>query len=495
LCGDDENSDAVLQEEIDGLTSRAPVRHVVSREFRDYLEASFPGVQQNRAFWRMLGHLMFGTWCDHKTKQLIVGARMLAEFEDRMRDWESNNYCAKNFLRAFSDTVVPITWSGWKRDVACRTIECVSWPPGFEDELERESAGSACYVDRVLLDTGETFSEHRMRMQQEMLRSRALRLIGHAKCADARRLLEYLGQLPANRYSSLRSGLPEVVSRAKEIALARSRTQQLRVLRVIRDHPQPFMGPTSGSVRIYPLAEGILSLRSELRTQLLSSWHTADLKGAQLAICAAEWNVKIAQELLRDEPDPWAYFAGAVGMELTTSLKRALKRAVYGLTFGMLESRIRQGLMDGGIEAQAADRFVNDDVVRALLTARQKQFEDIEKFGGACDRYGRVIRLGHARYVNGKPVMEPRGSFTRRSILAQVAQSTELTLLAPVIDAAIESVGQLDRTAGLCVTVWVHDGFYFVPHVARCADSWKRRLKQNVDTQARKLGIVTELQV
>jgi hypothetical protein len=476
------------------------VRHGVADEFYQVVKKELPGLENDRSHWRLLGHLIFTSWREGERRLPVVTSRLLAEIEGKGKQWEHNNYNAGDFLDRFSHEVHPFKYSGWSwREERGRVVTDLEWPDRVQAAIDRELVSSGSGQKRVYLEDGRAVTRARLRQVREDERAYPLKLSESAACPLAKRLLHYLNSQPPRRFLSLLNDFPAVHAAALNINDPLARAQQVRVLHNIRDSPQPFYKPTRATVRVFPVSENLLGLRKDLRRRLTQDWYEADLACAQLAICAAEWEVREVQDLLLAGADPWHHLAASLGVRLDEQVKAALKRGIYGLSFGMRECNMRVQLEKNFACEERASSFLAVPLVRALLQGREQRFAQIEADQGARDCFDRWLPLGKEvlaeqspLWRGGKPkLVTAPGTFNRRSILAQLAQAKELMLLAPVIDLALAHPG----THGFTITLWMHDGFSFVPHASRDGAHWENRLIEAVDQQARRMGIATGLKI
>jgi hypothetical protein len=171
-------------------------------------------------------------------------------------------------------------------------------------------------------------------------------------------------------------------------------------------------------------------------------WTCLDLKSAQLAIAAREWNVKSIQDLLKGGKDIWAYLQSKVDVS-----KPILKTAIYSIVFGANVKKARGGspkklFLENGYSMEIYKSFLEIDVIKDLINARDEQLKVIENNVGAPNAFDRVIAC-NAIDSNGDIV-------NSRSVLAQVMQSHEAQLIIKVIEI-------LD-TSSAVLTLLIHDG-------------------------------------
>jgi hypothetical protein len=83
------------------------------------------------------------------------------------------------------------------------------------------------------------------------------------------------------------------------------------------------------------------------------------------------------------------------------------------------------------------------------------------------------------------PYVESDGA---KSVLAQLAQATEMALLLPAVELA-------EGTDEFQILLWQHDGFSVSFQNRSKRERWAGRITEAVNTEAGRLGIPTELEV
>jgi len=258
----------------------------------------------------------------------------------------------------------------------------------------------------------------------------------------------------------------------------KQRERELRILRYIECQPQPFYGASSkeNTVRLFSYAH-IPQLRREVRKVFTRGWIDADLRCAQLAICARFWNVPSVLQFLYDGRDIWEFLYDELNIpqELRRAAKPALKEALYSLCFGMEEVRIRsllaRNLFKNGVNREYARRFLPIPLIRDVLVAREEALQQVMEDGGAQTCYGKVLQIG--------------GELQPRDILAQVAQSWEMKLIYPAF--------LLTADNPYCkIMLYQFDGFS--TQFTRRPACWSGKIKDAVDARANEFGIPTWLE-
>ncbi len=335
---------------------------------------------------------------------------------------------------------------------------------------------------------GRKFNSAKQRAWRESDRSLALERMTEAACPDAVTLGNYLNGAAPHRYTSLLPNMQVAAEAACALPNPDAVKHQMRVLRAISQQPVPFYAPSSRgrTIRLFGFNESLLALKKVVRQALAPSWRTADLRSAQLAIVAQQWNIPSVQEFLRDySGSVWDYLFAELQIERTDERKRAVKdalySALYGRTPGFTAYMLSKTLQMSGVGA----RFLQIPLIAELFCARERMFDKIQKAGGACNVYGQWIALRDDSSVPKEKRVDAA------SVLSQLAQAMEMRLLAPVIDSAIEEKA---NARGWGMMLWKHDGFNWASHKAEDVSRWMSRLQEMVQVQARHFNIITQLE-
>ena len=144
-----------------------------------------------------------------------------------------------------------------------------------------------------------------------------------------------------------------------------------------------------------------------------------------------------------------------------------------------------------GIDRVQAEAFLSLPMIAELRGAMKWELTKIEKRGGARDAFGEWIDIEFVRdnlALKGNDRKDPA-----RSVLAQVAQSWELLLMLPVLDAAVAEEGRVPPR--FQIAVWLWDGAYLKSPRVSDAKATGRELEQAVNENAERIGIPTFLEV
>lgn len=456
-----------------------------SPEFRDQVAATLPGLGTNYAYWRLLEYVLFGTWVDEATGQLVLSAKQAAYLTGNERKWLSNHFALQPLLDDFSRDVFPVDTEGiifnhyFEANQAGRIVADVPEWLFSAAKAERRRTGGK----RVEFATGEQWTSRKSAKALRSIRAEAASLAASAGCMETQRLLKYLNGVAPNTFARIRRQLPTAHEVADEVGADVERQHNL--LHAIEQITQPVYKPVENSTRVYTLNESFPRLKREVRDVLTKGWLKADLASAQLAIAATIWQAPAVGGFLISDRRIWDELQEWMKLPRSPKVKSDLKELMYSLLFGMsrknLSAKARQ-MFPGRKEPWR--RLSQHTVVNAMLEARQRQFATLRSVGFATDAFGRKLEL----------LAEGRSSLgyqkdNASSILAQVAQSWELLLMLPILDLAESHRG----TNGFTITMWLHDGVCINVHDARRIEGWKDRISSAVAEQAGELGIPTRL--
>ena len=456
-----------------------------SPEFRDLVAAKLPGLGTNYEYWRLLEYVLFGTWVDEATGQLVLSAKQAAYLTGNERKWLSNYFALQPLLDGFTKEVFPLDTEGiifnhyFEANQAGRIVADVPEWLLNAATTERRHTGRK----RVEFATGEQWTSRKSAKVLRSMREEAALLAASAGCMETQRLLKYLNGVAPNTFAGIRHQLPTAHEVADEVGADVERQHNL--LHAIEQTTQPVYKPVENSTRVYTLNESFPRLKREVRDVLTKGWLKADLASAQLAIAATIWQAPTVGGFLISDRRIWDELQEWMKLPRLPKVKSDLKELMYSLLFGMsrknLCAKARQ-MFPARMEPWR--RLSKHPVVNAMLEARQRQFATLRSVGFVTDAFGRTLTL-QPKGRSSSGYQQDNAS----SILAQVAQSWELRLMLPILDLAESHRG----TNGFTITMWLHDGVCINVHDARRIEAWKARISLAVAKQADELGIPTRL--
>lgn len=446
------------------------INKTVSPVFRNILKRNFPALGENPAYWNFIGHLIFGLR-EPQTGYVKIPWELIAQCEGKYYMVENKNYRSIDFLIAFSQNVHHFEWSDYSYEEGrCRVVKKCYWDAEVLEAIANERQELWKDTGRVYLSDGEPFTPYKQRKLRDLNYKEAMKQMSNAGILTARTLIEYMNNLPVRTFQEMMVNMPE----AKQVALQQEDADnQLNLLRAVQDEYKPLYSPVEKSVRIYPFSENICYLQRNIRHSLTKGWTEFDLKSCQLAIASKLWGIPDVEQYLRAGNSIWTDLFIFFGIEPSDKVKEIFKKSLYAMMYGAGQKRLKEILSPIG--DNAFQRFVSHPIINAMWKARTKQFEKMSGQGGAVDCYGRFLSLKE---------------FSHRSILAQVAQSMEMQLLADVIDLAIQNKDK--RT--FKIVLWQHDGFSVQFAQKESKQYWKNMIISTAQQTIDELGIPTCLE-
>lgn len=433
----------------------------VTKEFRELLLEQYPRLKETPQYWYLLSYLFYPREVD--SGNILISRDIMVD----LLGYSSvpSNFNTEAILLDFSETIQPIWWTKYiKTKHQARTLAKIAFPTEVSMAFTKELMNSWNRENRVYLISGKSFSEERqMRNIYTQLKS-ALKQTHKIK--ETKTLLDYMNRIPVLLFKKIViKNYDGALNTA--LKLNSDSEHQLKILSSILDNPVQLYKPGENTVRIFPIGEKIVSLKSEVRKELTKGLSEADLKSAQLAIAAYLWKIESVDKFLREGNSIWEYL-----YQLGTHDKDSLKDILYSLLFGMHHAGIKKQLEK--INVRYKD-FIELPLVKDIFTARNNEIKRINKEGGTKTCFGDYLSTS---------------KFEVKSILAQCCQSIELKILYPAVKIAMEH----NNKNGFRILLWQHDGFTLYPRVSAKKEFWKEVLSFHVDSEAERLGIATKLQ-
>lgn len=462
-------------------------RVTVSKGLRELIRAIYPGLDKNPAYWRFLQWLLYGSFKDGATGDCVVTQYVCATLEGRLSDLFQGRYVAEDFLKRFSDDVLPIVWSKHSYtnyvNHQARHIESYELDKTVAQAVYNDLRTPWTPKNRVFFVSGRAFSKKTQAVIREMTRGEAMRALAKAGCREAGEMLAYMNGLPPHRFTKAMRHIDEAIVAAARLENEIVAMQQLRILRHIASQPMPFYGPVDRSCRIFPFEECIPSLKRSIRAILCQDWINFDLCSAQLAICAAEWQVEAVQTFLRGNGNIWQELFRFFGWAEDSHIKGIFKSALYGVLYGAGEQLIITTFEDDGLTEEDARRFLAHPLIAAMWVARRARLTQIRRDNGAYDCFGTWVKMPRDKHeTTGKFIPNPP------SVLAQLGQAFEVKLMYPIVQLA-------QQTDEFAIVLWLHDGVYIDFRDPGKAKRWTHRFTEAVKQQANAMGIHTHLEV
>ena len=490
-------------------------RTMVSRRMVEVAERHYPSIAEHLPLRLLLQYLLFDrhvikfntTWDGEGSP---LPGTMLSWIAGRLDQYRSNNFRAEDMLWWAKDELFDgaFEWTDWKwhphpRKRRPRRLKDVSIVPEVADAAEWEmkrsvqQSSARFWFDNGNVCTRQTVSDYKNAISRSA-RDNGTEVFQKKGTPEIPRAIQtYLNNLPVN-------GFNQIIREYGEEAYAATRRlsdespegdQDLGVrharatLQAVETCPKPFYEPKLKTPRLFA-SSSLQLLNREVRAILVQDWIPLDLRSAQLAVCAREWEVGPLLNFLEDGGDIWEELTSWMGLP-----KPVIKKALYALSFGARAqwivgrppSTLNNALaQETGLSEKKADRarhkLMSHPLMRTLIEARDRRIEEIKSEGLIEDCFGSVMTL---------PSHESRTGNEKNTVLTLLAAESsaiEMQLLWPAFKEVMGKEGQCK------IMLYTFDGFYIKPADPRRRGTWTRKLQAAVDDQADALGIPTCLE-
>ena len=182
--------------------------------------------------------------------------------------------------------------------------------------------------------------------------------------------------------------------------------------------------------RLHGSGESIVQFPRAIRKVLCKGWSEVDLKSSQFAIIAECINAPISKRFIERGGDIWQTLHG--GTKPTPNIKAIYKTCLYGICFGMGDSKLEKIL-----ESANLLHVLKNDIISELLSLRAVWYNTIKEQGGEFDCWGEWTPLTRDRWEG--------------SVGATIIQSIEM-------DIAKEMIVFAYKNPDMRITLWLHDG-------------------------------------
>lgn len=457
---------------------------IVSKRFRDRTLELYPSLTKRQRLFRFFEFLVFSTFTDRDERhsRKVVSRSALLDLLGLPATTGSKRFKAKDLLDECKDCIplYKLEWSAYDPDEGkARVITDSGLSDEFMTELRHEltTFHNVPDSDKVRYITGERVrpaDATALRVSDEQAATASV-----PQVPVALRIAHYLNSLPRNVFTTkIHENIAEAVTVAQSLPSPAQSTLELTKLHRILTQPQPFYGPSEGAntVRVFAKNTSIQGLKNAVKYALTQGWTTFDLKSAQLAIVAKDWNIDLLHQWLSNRSNNvWKELCSVFPNIPDAVSKPVIKTAVYSACYGaQLETIQADVQMALGTNRAAANALLAHELFIHVIAHRDHQLREIRKRKGATDTFGRFL-----------PANTPEQA---RSVLAQLSQAREMQLLLPALSFTEQ------RPNDLRIVLWEHDGFSV--HFRRDAsrnDRTKRALLRAVNDNCERLGYPTEL--
>lgn len=490
-------------------------RITVRQRTVEVAEHHYPPITEHLPLRLLLQYLLFNrhavklnsTWNGQGSP---LPATMLSWMAGRLDQYHSNNFRAEDMLWWAKDELFDggFRWTDWTphpdaKQRRYRRVKDISIAPEVVTAVEQERKNPVSDIsNRVWFDTGNAYtnqSESDLRAGiQTLVQNKGAEVFGQKGNPEVPRAIQtYLNDLPVDGFNKIvRDHIGEAyraAERLSENASEGDRDLGVRhartILRAVEDCPKPFYEAKLNTPRLYA-PESLQLLNREVRAALVQDWTLLDLKSAQLAICAHQWDVAPLLDFLHAGGDIWQELTSWVELP-----KPALKKALYAITFGArvdwvygnppstLINALSEEAEIPPKEAEKARRDLMDHpLMHSLHEARKQRIEEIERQGFIEDCFGTVMELPSHRDRDETP------EATVLTLLAAEAAATEMRLLWPAFKEVISNERRCK------IMLYAFDGVYIKAADPDREDLWVGKLQEAVKQKASEIGIPTRLE-
>jgi hypothetical protein len=482
---------------------------IVPKEFLEVSYKLYPQLKKDISLRKLFCH-MVNQMITNKNKYAILNARLLAHIENKIPQYQSRNYVASTLLSKFDKHITKITYTtnlfgdtyNYTKGEARRGV--INIPQVLIDlYLDKKD-------ERVYVESNRKFSKDSSVAKQKM-REEQLGIVNKYEPLNQpqKELLDYLNNLPSNRFSKCLEYIPEAKIKAEELTNERAKRRATKLLEQIELTPQPFYKPSERGCTQRVFGDSYLHLNKELRNIVCSDWMEIDIEQAQLRILARIWEIPEVTEYLDSKKSLWKdliqYVQNIYPVQFSSldksELKVLLKRFIYSSCFGMSLTKLKKTFKKDceellgntynmsivkknkngkDIKLSLGEYLICHKVIRPLLVARKKVMKKIKMNKGASSPYGWITLKGSVI-----------------SVMANVAQSVEQLLMMPIVNTCkqTEVVRNNKTTSEIQIMGYIHDGAYLK---VRKQSEWKRWIKhmyQQWGKMCKQLGMNIDLSI
>ena len=495
---------------------------------RDAVFECFPEASENtpqgRFTLNMLNHLLSFARIDEKTGGKIIPCQLVALLDGK--EWDSNYKASARldeftalFAKAGGDCYI----TGYSHtEGQARTIRVDKWPKEIHDALVRSGYLDACPEEiykaqkkKVSFLTGIKPSRRKQKAARDTFEQEALAASLNTPDGSMQRVVSVLlnGQIIKHQSlfrSTLSEGLPalqvwlknELATPAQTPAKGYYREYMISLIEDLCE-PSWYYRGSDKTPRLSAVGPNLHLLIRGARKALLGHLTTLDLKSSQLAIAARRWEATEVLKVLEAEKNVWQYLLDSYG--LSEDCKPYLKRAIYACVFGMAKDKLvhelaesLQSVLYSQAEALAtAKAFIGGELMRDLLTARQREMDKIVRDGGVRLpdwEWGGVVSPGD--WMPLQPLQgRSQGEFNHdvRSLLACSMQAAEMHVMLPALE-VVHKHQRANKTDDIVIISFLHDGMTVWFADKSRAKALTLEMTRAVDNRCDELGYLTKLQ-
>lgn len=460
------------------------MKNTVSPQFRNYCLERYPALKTNQAYRKLFQYLMFGTFHDESTNNLIINSSKLAEFAGMVERNKSGNFKSSRFLQSFKAEVLPkFKWTEYEPFVdgqwsgKARQVIMTGFDADLEDLLLREIE-SLEPTDSVYFVSGEPYTARSRKKDKEQAESDYQLAKSTFQLNDSQLLIQtYMEQIPSITFThKLSENKDAILEAINKIDNANSRATQMRILHSIKENAAVYYKPSerNRTARLFHASDCVVGLKKEVRHAFCKGWTEIDLVSSQFAILAQILNAPLAKAFLATGEDLWTYLDNSVFDESERDVKvhKALfKPIIYGLAFGSSKRTIKSELRKQNADPE---RLFKNPIIAELFERREAWFANIEHYGYVTDAWNNKIQVTKDRWIG--------------AVAAAKIQSIELEIISSIFPVA-------ERYKEDCkITIFQHDGGCVSFMDKSRKEKIMREFNEAITKRAAMFGVITRLE-
>ena len=349
-------------------------------------------------------------------------------------------------------------------------------------EEELTSSVSSKRNGKVYFVSGKSYSYYLNRKDTNVIENTVEDSVELLDNEVSKKIARYMNNLPVGLFEEIvNNNMSDALNEIEAIKDEDVRYQQLTILGSIADQPKVFYRPSKNgnTDRLFGYGANITNLKKEVRKALTKDWVECDAKNLHLAIVANLWSVESLENFLATGKSFWSYIIEQLKLAQDHSptssendpeqVKKYIKEATYGLVYGMSRDNIINHL-DTYFGEGKGNIFVNDKIIKDILSARKAAYSYYITVGSIEDAYGRSHKVSKDNVL---------------SIVSRVCQSYEQKLILSIFETLNEADGDFN------ITLYQFDGLSIKFDCNK--EYWMSRINEVFNQKAKEMRIYTSL--
>ncbi|MEI6914037.1 MAG: hypothetical protein WCL39_02780, partial [Armatimonadota bacterium] len=199
-----------------------------------------------------------------------------------------------------------------------------------------------------------------------------------------------------------------------------------RIYNGIKDDPYIGYKGVDRSPRIYSSYPSILYAPREIKTILFRGTHSLDIQSCQIAITSSTWGLPQLKEFVASGGSIWDELMAYTGAETKDPIKDFVNPLVF--MAGMTK------LNEYAAKLPCSERIFSHPFIQEILEGRKRQMALLNGQGYLVDAFGRKLYISCNRRDNVNLNWWEQSEKSKRSIISQVVQSYEATVMEQIFD-------------------------------------------------------------